>query len=221
MTISKVEFSTDCIHWVGRMPCVIQKSTNQKSCRGCSAYKPCRKNILIVKVGGLGSITRSLVVAQEFRHKFRKDNCKIQYLTHTKGKDLLQYSSAVDEVLDINDWTSLNFLAVQKFDILVNFECSKMALAVVGKVDVDLKLGFLPDFKGSPYVKDSSSVEFATLQTNNYFRKKVNKKSMQQIFLEVAGLTWKKQCYQLHINEADKAYAQKFFSHINLTKRIK
>lgn len=32
---------------------------------------------------------------------------------------------------------------------------------------------------------------------------------MQQIFLEVAGLTWRNQCYQLYSNKSDNIYAKK------------
>lgn len=211
---SKYEFFTDCMYWEGRRPCVTQRKTNQKKCRGCSSYKPCRKNILLIKVGGLGSVTRSLVVAQEFRNKFRHENCKIQYLTHEKGVDLLQYVPAVDRALDINDWKSLSILSVQKFDIIVNFECSDSALVAIKKTKANLKFGFLPDFKGSPYVEDVNSTELARLQTNDYFRREENRKSMQQIFLEVAGLNWNNQRYQLYPKKSDNVYAEKIFSKI-------
>jgi len=219
--MAKDIFLTNCIYWKGRTPCIIQKTTKQKNCRNCSAYKPCRKNILIIKTGGLGSIIRSIVVAQEFQYKFEKDNCRIQYLTHKKGVDLLKHVSAVDDALDIDDWKSLNFLTVQKFDIVVNFECSKMALVAAGKIIADSKFGFLPDFKGSPYIKRSNNMEIVKLQTDDFFRKNINKKCMQQIFLETAGLIWKKQRYQLCINEADNAYAKKIFSKINIIQKNK
>ncbi len=52
--------------------------------------------------------------------------------------------------------------------------------------------------------------EFLKLQTNDYFRRRINTKPMQKILLECAGFEWDEQLYELVTKKYDDEWASQF-----------
>lgn len=92
-------YHPDCFSWSGYKPCRPIKSGETQSCDGCVLYSPILGNYLIIEAGGLGSVLRSTVVSKEIKKDF--PNAKVQWLTHERGKELLQNISSVDTVLTV------------------------------------------------------------------------------------------------------------------------
>jgi len=209
-------FHTDCTYWEGQKPCTKQKINLTKGCYKCTFYSRIRQNILIIEAGGLGSTLRTSVVAKEL--KIIYPHSIIQWLTNSQSAELiLSNIPSVDRVYSMT-WENFMILGVQIYYIIINFESNPVCLAFTTNCSSNKKGFMLNDF-GNPIIVSSSAKEFIKLQTNDHFRKMENKKSMQQILMEVAGLTWQRQNYDIVTRENDDDWATAFFESQGITKK--
>lgn len=198
-------FRTDCREWQGYKPCGKQKLGLVEGCENCHLYAPIQENVLIVEAGGLGSALRTSVVAKEIRQ--RSPNARIQWLTSEQSVELVEKNiPSVDRVYPTT-WESLMILGAQAYNQIINFESNPLHLAFVSDLLLK-KRGFAINKLGNLVQASRSAEEFLWLQTNDRFRRRENKKSMQQILLETAGLKWQEQSYDLATRPEDDRWAQ-------------
>ncbi len=208
-------FQTDCREWEGYKPCQKQKSGMTEGCEGCQFYAPIQSNILIIEAGGLGSALQTSVVAKELKTK--SPNARIQWLTNEHVVELVRGNvPSVDRAYPTT-WESLMILGGQAFIQVINFESSPLYLAFVNELLLK-KRGFVMNELGNLAPASRSAEEFLWLQTNDRFRRRENKKSMQQILLETAGLGWRGQSYDLATRPEDDEWAQVFLEGLGLTE---
>jgi len=86
------------------------------------------------------------------------------------------------------------------------------------KINSPHKLGFEMNRFGKLVLASESAQEFLQLQTDDYFRKYINTKPMQQILLELAGLEWNEQTYDLATHSKDDKWAQEVLYEKGLLK---
>ncbi|MBP7061101.1 MAG: glycosyltransferase family 9 protein [Candidatus Moranbacteria bacterium] len=200
-------FRTDCREWQGYKPCSKQKLGLVEGCENCHLYDPIQENVLIVEAGGLGSALRTSVVAKEIRQ--RSPNARIQWLTSEQSVELAEKNiPSVDSVYPTT-WESLMILGSQAYSQIINFESNPLHLAFVSDLILK-KRGFTINELGNLVQVSRSSEEFLWLQTNDRFRRRENRKSMQQILLETAGLEWREQSYDIATRPKDDGWAQTF-----------
>lgn len=198
-------FRTDCREWQGYKPCGKQKLGLVEGCENCHPSAPIQENVLIVEAGGLGSALRTSVVAKEIRQ--RSPNARIQWLTSEQSVELVEKNiPSVDKAYPTT-WESLMILGAQAYNQIINFESNPLHLAFVGDLPLK-KRGFAMNELGNLVQASRSAEEFLWLQTNDRFRRRENKKSMQQILLETAGLKWQEQSYDLATRPEDDSWAQ-------------
>ena len=209
-------FHTDCKEWEGYKPCHSQKMALTTGCENCQLYAPIQENILIVEAGGLGSALRTSVVAKEIRK--RSPNGRIQWLTNEHVVELVEGNvPSIDRVYPTT-WESLMILGQQTFTQVINFESNPLYLAFVNSL-LAKKHGFVINGLGNLALASRSAEELLWLQTNDQFRRRDNKKSMQQILLETAGLEWREQTYDLVTKVKDDDWAQALSESLGLTKK--
>ena len=208
-------FQTGCREWEGYKPCQKQKLGMTEGCEGCRFYAPIQENILIIEGGGLGSALRTSIVAKEL--KKRSPNARIQWLANEQVVELVNGNvPSVDRVYPTT-WESLMILGEQAFIQVINFDSSPLYLAFVNGLLLK-KRGFVMNELGNLAPASRSAEEFLWLQTNDQFRRRENKKSMQQILLETVGLQWQEQSYDLVTRPADDDWAQVFLGSLGLTE---
>lgn len=201
-------FRTDCREWQGYKPCSKQKLGLVEGCESCHLYAQIQENVLIVEAGGLGSALRTSVVAKEIRR--RSPNARIQWLTSQQSVELVEKNiPSVDKAYPTT-WESLMILGAQAYNQIINFESNPLHLAFVSDLLLK-KRGFAMNELGNIVQASRSAEEFLWLQTNDRFRRRENRKSMQQILLETAGLKWQEQSYDLVTRPEDDEWAQAFF----------
>lgn len=207
-------FWTDCEIWRGYKPCSKQKEGLVSGCAGCKFYSPVKENVLIIEAGGLGSALRTSVVAKELRSRY--PNSLIQWLTNERVVELSRNIPSVNRV-HATAWESLTILKSQVYDLVVNFESSLLYLTIAKELQAKEKKGFAINRVGNLTLASSSAEEFLWLQTNDTFRRKENKKPMQQFLLETAGLEWEKQVYDLVTKQEDDEWAIAFLKAQGIT----
>ncbi len=209
-------FHTDCIYWKGIKPCNKQKANLTKECHECTLYSPIRQNILIIEAGGLGSVLRSSVVSKELKKIY--PHSIIQWLTNSKSMELILGNiPSVDRVYTMT-WENIAILHSQIYYTIINFESNPAYLAFVSNCLANKKGFMLNDF-GNLTTASLSAREFLKLQTNDYFRRRENKKSMQQILMEVSGLIWRRQNYDIVTRKNDDNWATAFLKSKGIARK--
>lgn len=208
-------FHTDCKQWEGYKPCHAQKLGLTAGCENCQLYVPIQENVLIIEAGGLGSILRVSTVAKEIRK--RSPNARIQWLTNEQALEFIERNiPSVDKVYP-STWESLIILGAQVYTQVINFESNHLHLAFVRGL-IGEKRGFMINEFGNLVYASSTSEELLWLQTNDHFRRRENKKSMQQILLETAGLDWYDQSYDIATRPEDDGWAKAFLESNGIVK---
>lgn len=210
------KFKPNCNEWLGYKPCVKQKEHLTNNCENCLYYSPILGNSLIMEAGGLGGVLRTSVVAKEI--KKANPDWQIQWLTHEKGVELIDNIPSVDNAIVHTEENNLLILQAQEYDKIINFESSPLFLALARKLRSKEKLGFAMNDYGKLDILSNNTEEFLRLQTDDYFRQRINTKSMQQILLEVAGFSWDEQLYELTTKKHDDERATQFLYEHNLLK---
>lgn len=210
------KFKPDCAEWVGYQPCQKQKEQLTENCDHCIYYSPILGNSLIMEAGGLGSVLRTSVVSQEI--KKGGPQLQVQWLTHEKGAELLKNIPSVDNAIIATEQGNLLIVQAQEYDKIINFESSPLFLALAKQLKTQERLGFEMNRFGKLVHSSGKTEEFLQLQTDDYFRRRINTKPMQQILLETAGFSWDEQLYELATKKHDDEWAREFLYENRLTK---
>lgn len=202
-------FHTDCREWQGYKPCNKQRSGLVQGCDDCQFHDPIQQNILLIEAGGLGSAFRTSVVTKELRARY--PHSLIQWLTNEQSAELISVNiPSVDRVYPTT-WENMMILGAQAYFLIINFESSPVYLAFVSDLLLKKK-GFVMNEWGNLTLASSLAQELLQLQTDDHFRRRGNKKSMQQLLLEVAGLKWREQTYDLVTKPSDDEWARAFLA---------
>jgi len=208
-------FRTDCREWQGYKPCSKQKAGLVEGCESCHLYAPIQEHVLIVEVGGLRSALRTSVVTKEIRQC--SPNARIQWLTSQQSVELVEKNIPSVDRAYLTTWESLMILGAQAYNRIINFESNPLHLAFVSGLLLK-KRGFAMNELGNLAQVSRSAEEFLWLQTNDQFRRRENKKPMQQILLEVAGLKWQEQSYDVATRPEDDKWSQAFLESRSITE---
>src|SRR3990167_6780244 len=211
-----IEFHNDCRYWEGYRPCINQKQGLSTGCDGCSLYSPISDNYLIIEAGGLGSILRTSVLSKELKRQ--NPASQVQWLTHPSGQELLKNIPSVDGSINSEDCLALIALQGQTFTHVFNFESAPLFLSLTNTLKASQKTGFYMNEVGKLIATEDAEY-FQRLQVNDNFRSIGNQKSMQQIILETAGMTWEGQNYDLSTNPIDDVAAQQVVRGLGLPDR--
>lgn len=213
-------FRNDCESWEGAKPCSFQKKEIVKGCENCIFYNPVLGNVLLVEAGGLGSILRTSIVSKEIKKSH--PNFRVQWLTHERGAELLQHIPSVDRAL-ITTPETLYVLEAQRFDTVINFESLPVYLALTAKLKAEKKYGFTMSDIGSLDLADNTSSNLLKWQTDDYYRRKLNTKSVQRLLLEACGYEWSDQKYDLITRPNDDKKINNLVRHhvINFSERTR
>ncbi|MDP2672996.1 MAG: glycosyltransferase family 9 protein, partial [Nanoarchaeota archaeon] len=167
--------------------------------------------IVIIKLGALGDVVRTLSVLPEIKEKY--PNSEIFWITKPNALQIFENNPYVEKVFV----TPYKINSKEKFDILYNFDIEDEATKLALKIKAEKKFGF--------YSQEGFPASF-NLQGEYYLNtmfddelKKNNKKTYQEMMFEVAELKWKKQICPLFFNNKDKKYAEDFFKENNLISK--
>lgn len=196
-----------CKYFNGYAPCPVALAHNQK----CPS-KFCKnigKRLLIIEMGGMGSVIRATIVAKEYK-EYHPDSF-ITFLTSERCVEVLKLSPYIDRKLSFNLESTL-ILTEECFEDIFNFEVKQVACALTMKIKANNKRGFGLNKFGKPNLLNDEAYELFLFQVDNTFRAE-NKKSIQQLLLEAVGFKWKNQIYDIELEKKEQDFAK------NLIKR--
>jgi ADP-heptose:LPS heptosyltransferase/8-oxo-dGTP pyrophosphatase MutT (NUDIX family) len=158
-------------------------------------------NILVIKLGALGDVIRTLPLAKAIKENF--PNSDITWITKENALQLFEENPYVKKV-----FTDKNY-PKEHFDILYNFDVDGEATKIAMETNAEKKYGFYQE-NGYPLAFNSPAEYYLNTMFDDNL-KKLNKKTYQEMMFEVAELPLSKEIAAIYLNEEDVKFAQKFF----------
>ncbi len=158
--------------------------------------------ICIIKLGADGDVLRTLPLAKALKDKHK--DAEITWITKGDVKSLIDNLSYIQNV------STIPYFGPDKFDLLYNFDIDETATSLAENISADKKYGFGKEGDYPIALNSGASYYLNTLFDDEL--KKNNEKTYQEMMFMVAELNYKKERYELVLNDVDKKYAEKFKS---------
>lgn len=157
--------------------------------------------ICIIKLGADGDVLRTLPIAKALKDEH--SDGEITWVTRGDIKELIENLDYIKRVTDIN-----KIDGNEEFDLLYNFDIEKDALELASEIKAGEKYGFKME-AGFP-VAFNPGAEYYLNTVYDDKLKKENKKTYQEMMFMAAELPYKKERYELILDENDRKYASDF-----------
>lgn len=190
-----MKIKNNCLHFRGDLPCLPHKKSGIH-CANCDQFIPLEKRILIIKLGAAGDVIRTTPILHRLRREFPQ--AEITWLTESP---IFVPSKYVNNILH---WNPENVLWLQnrQFDLLVNLDKDRQALALAESVKAAEKKGYLPDEFGKCRPADENAVQkWQTGLWDDLCRQ--NRKSYPQEIFEIFGYEYNLEKYILDLPKTD------------------
>ncbi len=162
--------------------------------------------ICIIKLGADGDVLRTLPLAKALEDKH--PTSEIIWITKGDISTLINNLPYIDKVVTIPYSTK------ERFDVLYNFDTEEAALNLAVEIDADKKYGFYADGR-YPAVFNTGAEYYLNTIFDDELKKK-NKKTYQEMMFEAAELHYKKERYEIRLNEEEKMYAQDYIKRFDM-----
>jgi heptosyltransferase-2 len=173
----------DCRYFEGSKPCKPHKRESVV-CESCRYYEPISTRILIIKLDSIGDVLRTTSVLPALKEKHPASF--ITWITRRDSVDLLAGNPSIDEILEC-DANALSQLLSRQFDLVLGLDAVKDSAALCAIAQGKEKLGFGLEATGAIYPLNQSAQEWYEMGLNDQL-KRTNRKSYQQILLELCNL---------------------------------
>lgn len=187
-----------CRHFSGYKPC---KFTEKNCNEQCSHLDIPQHRILVVHLEALGAVLRATSLLPGIKRKYPSSH--ITWITKKPGQQLLENNPLVDRVLTDS---ALDLMALKqlKFDISYCIDKSLQATGIIKEVESVNHYGFIANSIGSILPATKSAEPLWQLGLDNYKKFFINKKSEVELMYDTMELKYKKDEYQLFLNDAEK-----------------
>jgi len=160
-------------------------------------------NILIIKFAALGDVLRTTPLLRALKARYADSH--ISWLTENPSASILKGNQLINKVYIYDNGLPAE-LKAREFDLLINLDKDKSAIALAEEIGSKQKRGFGRDNGGSlrPFDKDSEYAYRLGIDDELKFRR--NKKTYQEISFEQAGLEYSGEEYLLNLDQNDVDY---------------
>ncbi len=171
------------------------------------------KKILIIKLGSAGDVLRTTAILSGLKERYPQSN--ITWLVEKSGSMLLEGNSNIDRVIVYSSGTAKP-LANEDFDVAISLDKAREAIELATSINAKEKYGFGADKNGTlmPLNKEAEYSYRLGMDDDLKFYK--NKKTYQELIFEVTKLNYKRNPYELTLNEKHIEFADNFFKKNNL-----
>ena len=165
--------------------------------------------ILIIKLGALGDVLRTIPIAEALKKKY--PNSEITWITKKNALELFEGNKNIDY------YFALPYESDKKFDLLYNFDIEKEATELASKVDADKKYGFSSEGDYPSAFNLGAEYYLNTLFDDEI--KKTNMKTYQEMMFGAAELVYNKEMPQIYLSNKEIDYAEEFIKNNHLGKK--
>lgn len=213
----KLILKYDCSYFPGDRPCSYHKTYGIK-CDNCNYYKPKGVKILIIKLDALGDVLRTTSILQGLKETY--PDSYIYWLTRKNAISLFENNHYVDEVYPVENIESIQQLLPIEFDLVINLDPSKISSALCFNFKSKVKKGFGLNEDGCVYPLNKEAEPWFEMGAFDDL-KKANKRTYQEIMLEICGIKTKNFDIIINLDEEELNFAKEFLKSRNIDKTKK
>jgi len=167
------------------------------------------QKILIIKLGALGDVIRTLPLAKAIKENF--SDSEITWITKENALELFENNPYVKRV-----FTDKNY-PKESFNLLYNFDIDNDATKIALEINAEKKYGFYQE-NGYPLAFNTPAEYYLnTIFDDNL--KKINKKTYQEMMFDIAELPYCKEIAPIFLNEKDIKFSERFLEDNQINKK--
>ena len=205
---------TDCRHFPGDRPCTFNKREGVM-CDDCNHYETNRTRILVIKLDAVGDVLRTTAILHGLREKCASS--EITWITREVSLPLFENNQLVDRVLAYESTEAMLYCGVEEYDLAISLDTSKDSAVLATHVNAKEKLGFGLDSQGHILPFNTEAVEWLEMGAFDQ-RKKANKRSYQDLMLEICRLRPSRKNIVLSLSDRELEFAADFSKRNGLDK---
>lgn len=200
----------DCSYFPGDRPCKYHKEYGIK-CDNCEHYIAIKSKILIIKLDAIGDVLRTTSILAPLKNKY--PDAHITWCTRKEAKELFINNELVNEVIFVNDDSEYR-LAVERFNIVINLDTSKISSAIAANAIGEKKVGFILNEMGSVVPTSEAAKEWLLMSAFDDY-KAANKMSYQQLMYDILELNSPISRPMLNIGQSNSGVLKKEYGIIS------
>lgn len=178
----------DCTHYLGDRPCRFKAS-----CR-CDHYEPMGHRILIIKLGALGDVVRTVCLLPTLKREYPTSH--VTWVSRPAGVAILTGHPQID-LLAAFDGESVLALSQQRFDMVLSLDKEAAPTALCSEVSCPDKRGIGMSAFGTPEPCNAACEPYFQLALDDELKFRHNRKSYPQLIHEALALPYIRRPYQL------------------------
>ena len=167
------------------------------------------KRIVLIKLGALGDVIRTLPLAKAIKKTY--PDSELTWITKNNAKSVIELNQ------NINNVKTLPFSPNEDFDILYNFDIEDEVTTLAKEIKAKEKFGFASEGGFISTFNLGAEYYLNTLFDDEI--KKSNTKTYQEMMFLAAELPYEKEPYKIVLTSQEKANTQKFKEQNNLLNK--
>jgi len=171
------------------------------------------QKILIIKLGSAGDVLRTTAILSGLKGKY--PDSVITWLVYENGRQLLEGNTNIDKVISYSIG-SVEALSKENFDVVLSLDKAPEGIKLASVIGAKEKYGFGADEKGELCPLNKGAEYSYRLGIDDELKFFENKKTYQELIYEMAALDYKKNPYELILNNENVEFADNFFKANNL-----
>lgn len=190
----------DCRDFNGYKPC-----RPGWVCRECEAYTPMGTRVLLVNLDAMGTVLRTTSLLPAIRRRY--PDAHITWVTEKACLPLLEGNPLLDRAVAF-DPVTVDWLAAQRFDVVLSCDKSRAAASLAMRVDAGRKLGYGIGPSGAIVPLSPEAEEHYAVGLDDHAKFFVNRKTEQQLLTEALGLPYARDEYMLVLSDEERRFAE-------------
>jgi ADP-heptose:LPS heptosyltransferase len=202
----------DCRHYRGDRPCL---AGVQGACPpACDTYAPHGTRIVIIKLGALGDVIRTLALLPALKHHYPQSH--VTWVTRPNGVRMLANHPLIDRLLPF-DSESICHLEYERFDLCLSLDKEPGPAALAMRLDAGERRGIGLSRNGTPFPLNEACGHYFVLGLDDTAKFHGNTQSYQALLFDALELRYRGERYTLYPSAADRARAAAFWQSRNVT----
>ena len=184
---------SDCRHYRGDKPC-----EQNRLCDGCAHYQPYEGRVLVVKIGALGDVIRTLCILPEIRRRY--PNGQVTWVTSKAAAGFIGNHPMIDRVV-VLDALSAASLETERFDEMICLDKEAGPCGLAMRADAAIKKGVGWSEHGTPVPLNTEAVGYFHLGMSDELKFRGNRKGYPQLVYEAMGWAYNGERYELPLDQ--------------------
>jgi heptosyltransferase-2 len=169
----------------------------------CEHYAPVRERVLIIKLDAMGDVLRTTALLPALAKAHPQ--AAIDWVTRPESVPLLENNPYLSDIIPYGADALVRLLATP-FDRVINLDAGKTSAALATVAQAARKDGYVLHEKGHVLASNAAAQAWLEMGLSDELKRR-NRRSYQDIMLEILGLPRDDQHYVLELTSSERAWA--------------